>query len=79
MDWAPLAKNVSNWFSMRKRGMIMEWWSTKFAVGSLIAAPFAGWMAESFLDWRYAFFMPAGALIGVLFLFALLQKIVPWM
>ncbi|MBC8180135.1 MFS transporter [candidate division KSB1 bacterium] len=72
--WAPLAKNVSNWFSLNERGVIMGWWSTNYAVGSLIAAPFAGLMAEVFNDWRYAFFMPAAALFIIAILFILLQK-----
>jgi OPA family sugar phosphate sensor protein UhpC-like MFS transporter len=72
--WAPLAKNISNWFSLRERGVIMGWWSTNYAIGSLIAAPFAGWMADYFLNWRYAFFMPATALFIIFILFSFLQK-----
>lgn len=72
--WAPLAKNISNWFSLRERGVIMGWWSTNYAVGSLIAAPFAGWMADYFQNWRYAFFMPALALLLITMLFIFLQK-----
>ncbi len=72
--WAPLAKNVSNWFSLKERGVIMGWWSTNYAVGSLVAAPFAGLMADSFNDWRFAFFMPALVLLLIAILFLLLQK-----
>ncbi len=72
--WAPLAKNVSNWFSLKERGIVMGWWSTNYAIGSLIAAPFAGLMAEYFHDWRYAFFIPALVLFIIALLFILLQK-----
>lgn len=72
--WAPLAKNISNWFSQRERGIVMGWWSTNYTIGALVAAPFAGFMADYFLDWRYAFFMPALVLLIVAFLFILLQK-----
>ncbi|MCH7731517.1 MAG: MFS transporter [Candidatus Marinimicrobia bacterium] len=72
--WAPLAKNISNWFSQRERGVVMGWWSTNYTIGALVAAPFAGFMADYFLDWRYAFFMPALVLLIVAFLFIFLQK-----
>lgn len=72
--WAPLAKNISNWFSQRERGIVMGWWSTNYTIGALVAAPFAGFMADYFLDWRYAFFMPALVLLIVAFLFIWLQK-----
>lgn len=72
--WAPLAKNISNWFSLRERGVVMGWWATNYAVGALIAAPFAGFMADYFLDWRYAFFMPALVLLVIAILFIFLQK-----
>ncbi|MBN2013329.1 MFS transporter [candidate division KSB1 bacterium] len=72
--WAPLAKNISNWFSLHERGVVMGWWSTNYAIGSLIAAPFAGYMADRFLNWRFAFFMPALALSVVAILFIFLQR-----
>lgn len=72
--WAPLAKNISNWFSLRERGIVMGWWSTNYAIGALIAVPFAGYMADYFQDWRYAFYMPALVLFIIWILFLLLQK-----
>lgn len=44
--WAPLAKNIANWFSQKERGVIMGWWSTNYAVGGAIASPFAGICGE---------------------------------
>ena len=72
--WAPLAKNISNWFSLRERGVVMGWWATNYTIGGLVAAPFAGFMADYFLDWRYAFFMPAIVLLVIAVLFIFLQK-----
>ena len=72
--WAPLAKNISNWFSLRERGVIMGWWSTNYAIGALIAVPFAGYMADYFHDWRYAFFMPASVLFLIWILFLIFQR-----
>jgi len=72
--WAPLAKNVTNWFSLRERGVIMGWWATNYTIGGLVGAPFAGLMAVYFGGWRFAFFLPALVLIIVLVLFFFLQK-----
>ena len=72
--WAPLAKNITNWFSLRERGVVMGWWATNYTIGGLVGAPFAGLMAVYFGGWRFAFFMPALALVVVLVLFILLQK-----
>ncbi len=72
--WAPLAKNITNWFSLRERGVVMGWWATNYTIGGLIGAPFAGLMAVYFSDWRFAFFLPAIVLAVILILFFLLQK-----
>ena len=72
--WAPLTKNISNWFSMRERGVIMGWWATNYTIGGLLGAPLAGFAAVYFGGWRFAFFVPAIVLIGVAFLFFVLQK-----
>jgi len=72
--WAPLTKNITNWFSLRERGVIMGWWSTNYAIGGLMGAPLAGFMAVYFGSWRYAFFFPALILTIILVLFFLIQK-----
>jgi OPA family sugar phosphate sensor protein UhpC-like MFS transporter len=72
--WAPLTKNISHFFSQRERGVAMGWWCTNYAVGGMVAAPFAGYAADYFTDWRYAFFSTAVALFCVWLLFLLLQR-----
>ncbi len=74
--WAPLNKVMSQWFSRRERGVVMGWWCTSYAIGGLIASPFAGLMAgpDFFGNWRFAFFIPAIALAGVAGLFAWLSR-----
>ncbi|MCP5062146.1 MAG: MFS transporter [Ignavibacteriae bacterium] len=72
--WAPLAKNITNWSSLKERGVVMGWWSTNYTIGGLVGAPIAGLAAAYFLDWRYAFFIPALILFGVLLLFYFIQK-----
>ncbi|MEN8251531.1 MAG: MFS transporter [Bacteroidota bacterium] len=72
--WAPLTKNISNWFSLKERGVVMGWWATNYTIGGLVGAPLAGLAVAYFLDWRYAFFVPALVLLIVLILFYLIQK-----
>ncbi len=71
--WAPLSKNLSNFFSRRERGVVMGLWSSNYAVGGLIASVYAGCMGQWF-GWRYTFFVPALTLFGVWVLFLFLQR-----
>jgi OPA family sugar phosphate sensor protein UhpC-like MFS transporter len=52
----------------------MGWWATNYTIGGLIGAPLAGLAASYFLDWRFAFYIPAIVLLGVLALFYFIQK-----
>jgi len=72
--WAPLAKNITNWFSLRERGVVMGWWATNYTIGGLIGAPIAGLAVTYFLDWRYAFFIPAILLLIILILVYFIQR-----
>jgi MFS transporter, OPA family, glycerol-3-phosphate transporter len=71
--WAPLVKNVGNFFSHRERGSVLGLWCTNYAVGGLIASVFAGFVAEK-LGWRYAFYLPAALLMIIWVLFFRFQK-----
>jgi sugar phosphate permease len=72
--WAPLTKNIGCWFSRKERGRTYGWWCTNYAIGGLVASPFAGYMAERFHDWRFAFFIPAAALFGIWLIFVIFQR-----
>ncbi|MGY1437937.1 MFS transporter [Streptomyces reniochalinae] len=73
--WAPLCKNMSNFFAVSERGRVLGVWSTNYAFGGLAAPPFLGWWAYSVFDtWRAAFFTGAATLTVVLALFLLLQR-----
>ena len=72
--WAPLTKNVSYWFSRRERGRTYGFWATNYAIGGMLASAFAGYMALVFLNWRFAFFMPAIVLAAIALLFVRFQK-----
>jgi len=67
--WAPLAKNLSCWFSRRERGQVLGWWSTNYAAGSVVAFALAGAAIAWFGHWSYAFYVPAACLFIVLLLF----------
>jgi OPA family sugar phosphate sensor protein UhpC-like MFS transporter len=74
--WAPLSKNISNFYSIQERGTVMGLWCTNYAVGGIVASIFAGQMGERF-GWRYAFLMPALALAGICVLFWMFQSNTP--
>jgi len=71
--WAPLGKNMGEFFSHRERGSIMGFWCTSYALGGFIASAIAGYAAKVH-GWRYAFFVPAGLLAVIWILFLLFQR-----
>ncbi|WP_455358879.1 MFS transporter [Streptomyces sp. SYSU K21746] len=73
--WAPLCKNMGNFFTVRERGRVLGLWSTNYAFGGLAAPPFLGWIAYSVFDsWQVAFLAGAAALAVVLALFLVFQR-----
>ncbi|MEV8566388.1 MFS transporter [Streptomyces sp. NPDC051322] len=73
--WAPLCKNMGNFFSVGERGRILGLWSTNYAFGGLVAPPFLGWVAYSVFDsWQAAFFGGAATLGLILVLFLVFQR-----
>ncbi len=71
--WAPLGKNMGEFFSQRERGSVMGFWCTSYALGGFIASIIAGYAATRH-GWRYAFFVPAGLLTVIWILFLLFQR-----
>ena len=72
--WAPLTKNIGNFFNQRERGRILGFWCSNYAVGGLIASTYAGWAIQYYGDWRYAFWVPAATLGVIWILFIMLQR-----
>ena len=72
--WAPLAKNMGEFFSRRERGRVMGWWCTNYAFGGFIGLVLAGQAVKWSGTWRYAFWVPAVALSLIGVLFALFQR-----
>ena len=76
--WAPLCKNMGNFFPVRERGKVLGVWSSNYAFGGLAAPPFLGWWAYSVFDsWHAAFFAGAATLAVVLGAFLLFQRDTP--
>ncbi len=71
--WAPLVKNLGNFFSQHERGTVIGAWSTCYASGGMVASIYAGYWGDR-LGWRYAFFIPAVTLLGIWILFVFLQR-----
>ncbi|MBI1841486.1 MAG: MFS transporter [Verrucomicrobia bacterium] len=71
--WAPLAKNMGEFFSQRERGSIMGFWCTNYALGGFIATIVAS-KAAHYWGWRGAFVVPAACLLGAWILFFLFQR-----
>ena len=73
--WASTLDNMAQFFSIGERGRILGFWSTNYAFGGLVAAPFLGWVAYSIFDsWRVAFFSGAAVVLVVLLLVVLFQR-----
>lgn len=70
--WAPLTKNMGEFFPRRVRGRVMGLWCTNFAIGGMVAGVVAGFAAEHG-GWRMAFLFPAAALTVIGCAFAALQ------
>jgi OPA family glycerol-3-phosphate transporter-like MFS transporter len=71
--WAPLAKNMGEFFSRKERGSIMGFWCTNYALGGFIASIVSGYAAQ-WAGWRYAFLVPAGLLLIIWILFFVFQR-----
>ena len=72
--WAPLAKNMGQFFSRRERGRVMGWWSSNYAFGGFIASSIAGLAIAWCGGWRYAFWVPALTLFLIWLLFIFFQR-----
>jgi MFS transporter, OPA family, sugar phosphate sensor protein UhpC len=70
--WTGLMKMIKK-YPMKKRGVVMGWWSTNYVVGGFAATLLATyalavpWMPSA--GWRNAAWLPAATLLGYVFLF----------
>ncbi|MDX1982458.1 MAG: MFS transporter [Bryobacteraceae bacterium] len=66
--WSALVKMMSEWFTSERRGVVMGWWSTNYALGGFVATTAAAWFVSGAftgeLEWRRGAWMPAAILFG---------------
>jgi len=80
--WAPLSKNMGEFFSQRERGTVMGFWCTNYGAGGLVASVLAGAAVSGALyfsvdtanAWRFAFWVPAMVLFVIWIGFLLFQR-----
>ena len=76
--WSGLCKNLGSFFATSERGRIFGIWSSCYAFGGLVSAPFAGWMAyQVYGDWRAAFISSAIVVGVIAFIFLIFQRNTP--
>jgi OPA family glycerol-3-phosphate transporter-like MFS transporter len=74
--WAPLTKNMGEFFSRGERGRVFGLWCSNYAIGGVAAAAIAGWSVQA-LGWRFAFWLPAFLLLCIWILFWFFQRDTP--
>jgi OPA family sugar phosphate sensor protein UhpC-like MFS transporter len=76
--WPGLVKITAAWFDPQRRGVLMAWWTTNYALGGVIATIIATALATGdvlpFLGWRRGAAGPALLLILVATVFLALVK-----
>ena len=73
--WSGLSKNIAMFFSVTVRGRAMGFFSTSYAFGGLVGAPFCAWFAYQLFDsWRWAFIAGAGAMLIAIVIFFIFQR-----
>lgn len=80
--WAPLSKNMGEFFSRRERGTVLGFWCTNYGAGGLVASAVAGAAVSGALyysvdpahAWRFAFWVPAALLLVIWIGFLLFQR-----
>ncbi len=66
--WSLVVKTMSNWTSLRRRGLMIGLISTCYQVGNVLAWLLAGWLAGRY-GWRATFYVPAMIILPVSLLF----------
>ncbi|HQL58115.1 MAG TPA: MFS transporter, partial [Myxococcota bacterium] len=66
--WSLVVKTMSNWTTVKRRGLIIGLISTCYQVGNVLAWLLAGLLAEKY-GWRATFYVPAFIILPVAILF----------
>lgn len=71
--WSLVVKTMTNWTTVKRRGLVIGLISTCYQVGNVLAWLLAGVLCES-LGWRAAFWVPALVMAPVAVIFALVLR-----
>ncbi|HOO55613.1 MAG TPA: MFS transporter [bacterium] len=74
--WSNSVKSMSQWFSVKERGVIMGLWCTCYQIGSAIATLIAAYVLGKY-GWQSAFTIPAVMLIIIAVVYILFHKDTP--
>jgi len=77
--WSGLIKNMTPWFKINERGIVMSWWSTCYVIGGFLATIFATYVAfdmdfMSEYGWKRGYFFPSLVLLAIAFLYLLFTR-----
>ncbi|SDM62089.1 MFS transporter [Kriegella aquimaris] len=77
--WSGLIKNMTPWFRINERGIVMSWWSTCYVTGGFLATVFATYVAFdmdflSELGWKRGFIFPSIVLFVIALLYLLFTR-----
>ncbi len=73
--WSGLCKNIGSFYPAQQRGRVLGLWSSCYAFGGLVASPFAGWWAYTYIgSWHAAFISSAVVVAFVALLFFIFQR-----
>ena len=71
--WAPCARSIGHWYSLKERGTVFAVWNIAHNIGGGIAGIIAA-KATIHFGWEYAFYFPGAiALVGSIYLFTRLK------
>jgi sugar phosphate permease len=66
MGWGPTVKAMANWFPRKVRGKTSGRLGTSYIIGGALSWLLAGTIVR-YMDWRFAFFLPAVVCAGLAF------------
>jgi sugar phosphate permease len=63
--WSLVVKTISNWTTVRRRGVVVGLISTCYQIGNVLSWLLAGWLCGTSWGWRSAFWVPSLVLLPV--------------
>ena len=77
--WSGLVKNMTPWFRMNERGVVMSWWSTCYVIGGFLATIFTTYVAFNMdflseMGYKRGFYFPAIVIFIVAILYLIFTR-----